>query len=882
MTPGVTPVSGGKPCDRAIARRAARRPTGPRPLRLGRAAPQRGVPGNWRDGRPTSGARAAAVVLTVAAVLLCGSPQRAGAADPPPKSDAGGAPQAASAWAQTSAAPERIPIDKIAPGAAQVTQLLAGFAAHLAPDREVARIAAALPALTAELDQQEARARTLLAEEPSLEMLGILDQLWRERQLRLAAWLELLSGRLSRLQDALDRLQDLHGTWTRTRAAALAEKAPAQVIHQIDSTLAGIEAAGLPNRAARDQTLALQGQVAQQVIHCEEGRARIAQLEQGAVGNIFTPISKPIWSPDLWAQGVSAAPKRLALITASYAEDIRSYLRDPAKHLPIHLGLFVLVLTALLAARRRVAQWATCGEDLSRVNPVFDHPVAAALLLAFMAATAIAAPTPWSVKQILGALALAPMIVLARPGMGPRVVPILYLLGILFALDTLRHSFGGYPPLVDQGIVFCASLAGLLALARPVQQDRERPADGPPPPIWRFLHALALTGFAIGLSASALGYLRLARLTTPAVLVGAADALWLYAFVAVATAVLAYALRVWPLRGLLMLRHHRVAIEARLHQLLMVLALFAWAARYLNYLGLWEPTLARIGPLLGTQLGLGSFSTSLGDILAFVGTMVFAYLISALVRFVLQEEVYPRTGIAPGVSYAASSVFHYVVVTLAFLMALGFLGVSLTQVTVLAGALGVGIGLGLQGVVNNFVSGLILLFERPINLGDAVQVGELQGWVRRIGIRASVLRTVQGAEIIVPNAELTTQQVTNWTLSDQQRRIDIPVGVSYGTAPRKVIELLEGVARAHPRVLPGPPPRALFMSYGDSAINFELRAWTDYAHWIEVQSDLTVAVYDAIYAAGLSFPFPQREVRLLSDGAHPALRGDRGPGETAA
>jgi potassium-dependent mechanosensitive channel len=168
-------------------------------------------------------------------------------------------------------------------------------------------------------------------------------------------------------------------------------------------------------------------------------------------------------------------------------------------------------------------------------------------------------------------------------------------------------------------------------------------------------------------------------------------------------------------------------------------------------------------------------------------------------------------------------------------------------------------------VVNNFVSGLILLFERPIHVGDTVQVGNFQGRVRRIGIRASVVRTAQGAEIIVPNAQLITQDVTNWTLSDRLRRVDVPVGVIAGAAPKKVIELIEAVARAHPQVLHDPAPRCLFMSYGDNAINFELRAWTDFANSGQVHSDLTVAIYEAVNAAGMSFPFPQREARLLSD-----------------
>jgi small-conductance mechanosensitive channel len=176
----------------------------------------------------------------------------------------------------------------------------------------------------------------------------------------------------------------------------------------------------------------------------------------------------------------------------------------------------------------------------------------------------------------------------------------------------------------------------------------------------------------------------------------------------------------------------------------------------------------------------------------------------------------------------------------------------------------VGIGFGLQDAINNFVCGLILLFERPVHVGDIVEVGELQGEVRKIGIRASTVRTYRGADIVVPNSKFITANVTNWTLSDQLRRIDLPVGVNYESAPKRVIEVLESVARSNPGVLKNPPPRCLFTGYGDSSINFELRAWTDqFNNWRVVRSEIASAVYDAVHAAGMSFPFPQREVRIL-------------------
>ena len=283
-----------------------------------------------------------------------------------------------------------------------------------------------------------------------------------------------------------------------------------------------------------------------------------------------------------------------------------------------------------------------------------------------------------------------------------------------------------------------------------------------------------------------------------------------------------------------------------------------------------DPVISTSKAILSLRLKRGSISISIEDILAFGLTVLTSFLLSAFIRFALREEVYPRRGVPRGLSYAYSRLIHYVILAVGFLVGLGVLGMDLTRVTVMAGAFGVGIGFGLQNVVNNFVCGLILLFERPVHVGDIIEVGDLQGEVRRIGIRSSTVRTYQGADIIVPNAQFITASVTNWTFSDQLRRIDLPVGVNYGAAPQAVIEVLEKTAQAHAAVLKNPPPRGLFMGYGDSSINFELRAWTDQStNWAAIRSELATAVYDAVYAAGMAFPFPQREVRVLGDSTGP-------------
>jgi small-conductance mechanosensitive channel len=326
-----------------------------------------------------------------------------------------------------------------------------------------------------------------------------------------------------------------------------------------------------------------------------------------------------------------------------------------------------------------------------------------------------------------------------------------------------------------------------------------------------------------------------------------------------------------------MVKHYRNLLEKRIKRLFVWAAVAAFLSRLLNDLGLLNPALSAVDAVLSAKLERGSISISLGDVLAFVLAVWVSYLISNFIRFVLREDVYPRTRIAPGISYAISSLLNYIIIALGFVVGIGLMGVNLTKVSVLAGALGVGIGFGLQSVVNNFVSGLVLLFERPVQVGDTIEVGDLQGEIKHIGIRASTVRTWHGSDIIVPNAQFITEKVTNWTLSDQLRRIDLPAGVNYGAAPRQVIDLLEKVAAANPRVLRDPPPNALFMGYGDSTINFELRAWTDqFKNWQQIRSELAVAVYDAVYAAGMTFSFPQRDVHIINDStaASAVIAGD--------
>jgi small-conductance mechanosensitive channel len=203
--------------------------------------------------------------------------------------------------------------------------------------------------------------------------------------------------------------------------------------------------------------------------------------------------------------------------------------------------------------------------------------------------------------------------------------------------------------------------------------------------------------------------------------------------------------------------------------------------------------------------------------------------------------------------YTISKTLHYAILIVGFFAGVGLLGFDLSKLTILAGAFSVGLGFGLQNIINNFVSGLILLFERPIKVGDVIQLDTTEGYVEQIGIRASVIRTVNGSEIIMPNAKLISDPVTNWTFSRRQRLIVIPVLVVPGTDGQKVIEILKSAAANNPAVLKDPPPQALLIDFTGGGVRFELRARTNqFEDWSAIRSELALAINAGLIAQNIS------------------------------
>jgi potassium-dependent mechanosensitive channel len=761
-----------------------------------------------------------------------------------------------------------IPVSEIATKAAQVTNFLQTLSAHSAPSHAVEVIKAKLPDLRQDNDREIAETTEMLRTTPTLGALQTKQKLWHGRELLTAGWLKTLTERAIQLRESLHHLDEARKTWTATREAAQASNAPDLILQQVDAVIGSLDGARIPLEAQQGDVLDLQAAVAREVARCESCLTQVTQAQEMAVDSLLTRDGPPIWSADLWGEAGKTLPVNVRRVIAGCWGDIQQYVWSPSRVILLHAGLFLATALLFGAAGQRAHRWAGTEESVSSSITVFDRPWSAAYLVSLIYTTGPHSPTPPTVQGLFSVAAVLPMIRLITP-LGPRGILAGYITGVLFALEVIRQTAAG-TPLLEQSFLVIELLTGVVVLAwaqvrghiEPIHAHVERTALGRTVPT---VHGLILLALALGLFAGVLGAMRLARLLASTVLGIGFLALLLYGGLRILTALVAFSLDAWPLRTLLSVQHHRDLLVRRAYRFLVWLTIGTGLTRLLDHLGLLQPALALGEAILTARLERGSIGISLGGILEFLLTIWVAYLLSAFIRFALQEDVYPRLGISVGISYAASSLLNYIILALGVAVGLGIVGVDFTRVTVMAGALGVGIGFGLQGVVNNFVSGLILLFERPIHVGDNIEVGSLTGEVRRIGIRASTIRTRKGAEIIIPNAQLVTDKVTNWTLSDRLRRIDLPVGVNYGAVPKEVIEVLEKVARAHPRVLRNPAPHGLFVGFGDSSINFELRTWTDeFVDWSRIRSELAIAIHDAVQEAGWSFPFPQHEVRLLN------------------
>jgi len=544
---------------------------------------------------------------------------------------------------------------------------------------------------------------------------------------------------------------------------------------------------------------------------------------------------------------------------ASQWTTLASYAKAQASTFFMHGLFFAGLLAALWWARRRVRGWADEEPRLKRAAQVFEGPIAMAFAFSLAAANWIYPEAPPLLTAFTGAAALIPAILILRRIVDRHLYPVLNAMVVFYAIDQLRKVAVVLPILAR--LLFVAEMVGgALALVwllrsgklNALREDEQRLSKV------TLAGARVLLGiFCASFLANLLGNVRLGNFMGDAALQSAYLAVVLYAAARIADGLILAGLSAQPLAELGMVRRHRTLLWRRTHRVVEAAALLLWAAETLDLFTVRSPLFKRATELLGVWKQVGEYAWTwdpslLGQALAFGAVVWAAFLVSRFIRFALEEDFYPRIKMERGLSYAVSTMLHYAVLLVGFYVAAAAAGIDMTKFNILVGAFGVGLGFGLQNIINNFVSGVILLFERPVKVGDVVQMSDASGVVDRIGIRASIIRTGSGSEIIVPNGKLISDQFTNWTLSNRRRGIDLPLSVPSSVDPCRILELLTRIAAAHPLVAANPVPKALLADLGTDTMQYQLLAWTDHCEqWTQIRSDLAIAINAELLKEGI-------------------------------
>ncbi len=399
-------------------------------------------------------------------------------------------------------------------------------------------------------------------------------------------------------------------------------------------------------------------------------------------------------------------------------------------------------------------------------------------------------------------------------------------------------------------------------------------ADLPQSTLWRFLRRLVAPVASAAMLAALFGYADLARFLIVNLLLSALTLIAVAILRGLARELIGAAMRSDAMIRVLGLRHvvrNRLKFWLRLlvDTVLVIAAPLLIAAVWISPFGEFWPEVRR----LFSGITIGGVTISFSDLLVALAVFAVILALTRLGQRFLTNRVLPETGFDSGVQNSLSAGFGYIGIILAAIFGISALGIDLSNIALIAGALSVGIGFGLQAIVSNFVSGIILLIERPIKVGDWVLVGSNEGTVKRITVRSTELTTFQRASVIIPNSDFISNAVVNWTHKDTYGRIEVAVGVAYGSDVLKVRQVLLDCAQKHEMVLTSPEPFVIFMNFGNSSLDFELRCFTnDVSYRLRISSDLRFAIDKAFREQGIEIPFPQHVVHF-ADHAPPALSG---------
>lgn len=774
--------------------------------------------------------------------------------------------------------PTAIPLPDVALKSQVLAQTLRDAASSLPTRDQITSIQSSVADLQPSLETKQQEVTAMLAATPNSLEIREEENYWRGIKSYTADWQQQLLNWANSAQATLTMLDAQEPAWAATLAENKDNHELGPVLALIQGNLADIRKLRQQAQETLQLVVNLQIKVSTVDQISDDLISRLIQARAKLKGHILDRDSLPLWNINArHEQGESSSVLRT--VTGRWIS-IVAFLQENRGTI---LFLILLFIGSELAAYRlkHIVEDKQPGDQVEAdTYRILDHWFAVGLLPPLILGYVLAPSAPVTLLGLVILVSFFPILIILPPLLNRRLRLVLYVFAAIYAFNW-TVSWINLNPVSRRELQFVTNAVLCLVLGYLVRPSASLPRHET---WWGRLILLAVRAavvvLAISLFADLFGYMKLAHYLALACVYGAFVGLSVATFNRVAMLLLTVGLRSPRAESIATVRLHRDGICRWVPRALKWIGALIWLSALLDLLGIQDGASAALNSFLNFRIAGSSGGATVGGVFGFFLILAVGYAIANAVRFFFREEIFRRIHMSRGLPELIASIIYYLLMLIVFLAAINAAGIELNKFTILTGAFGVGIGFGLQNIINNFVSGLILQFERPVHINDIIEVDNNTGKVTRIGIRSSTIQTFQGAEVIIPNANLISNKVINWTLSESQRRRELPVGVAYGSDPKVVLKILREAASRHELVLTKPEPMVYFTGFGDNALNFELHFWVmQENNGLQITSEVAMAAMEMFEEAGIEIPFPQRDLHLRS--IDPSAAGMLASGEAS-
>jgi potassium efflux system protein len=758
-----------------------------------------------------------------------------------------------------------IPFTDISVAAPQVISMLQEKRNFLLKPSEKSAIIKRVDTLTLRLRMLREDERIHRMDVLSFRNLTNLENDWILLNSLLTHEQDILVKKVQDYEKEKNSLEAILMVWKKTQDLAHETFAQPIIVDQIISTVNDIESQLTDLRSDSEFLQEELANISEGIIFCNDITGQIKYAQENATKQLLSRRQAPIWKQFSQKTNVKLIREQRSLIDDTLA-GLKDFYRNYATRIWLNIISF-LVIVVLISILFRNLKQNMPEKDLSRESVLYkilSRPISSAFLIDYVLTFLIFEILPDSIRLIVTVILFIPVILILRDIITGPARKYIYF-PIIAALLVQIHSLGYVDTLISKFFLLIIILFSLLVILSILVRRSEREYVLSTR-FGKYVYGLLWLVFGIMLLSMIsviIGSVLLAEFVTYASIRSSALALIFYALSVTLNSVIISILHGRRMQKINLIKQHFNIILKRMFNLVNFVSIVLWIILTLRFFSFWDEIYTTFRSILTYTLKLGTVNLSLGNIIIFFFIIWFTLWISRIIRIIFEEEVAPKVKLKRGVPGAISLIIRLSLITIGFLLAIAAAGVEMSKLALLLGALGVGIGFGLQNIFNNLISGIILAFERPINEGDVIEVGNNLGFVKQIGIRASTIRTWEGAEVIIPNGNLISNELINWTLTDQQRRAELNVGVAYGTDPELVIQILRDCAASHSDILKDPEPIPIFTAFGSSSLDFRLLFWiTDNERRLMILSDLAVMINAALKKAGITIPFPQQDLHV--------------------